>query len=85
MSFDTCLLLILVTIVIYVFTQRREEFASRDEKAAAVRSWFQRNPEPTYTRYKQDFAGKSNVVEYEDALKLYQDGKFSVNAIRNVI
>ena len=75
----------LLILVIMIFLTRRESFATQRGKAQSVFDWFNANPNPTYTKYKVDFYNTSNVVEYEDALRLYQGGAFSVDAVKKVV
>jgi len=53
---------------------RNEGFATKKEKMGVITQWFKTTKNPTYTQYKQDLKG-TNVVEYEDALRLHQTGK----------
>lgn len=76
---------ICLLILIIIFLARREPFATRRGKAQSVFEWFNANPSPTYTKYKVDFHNTSNVVEYEDALRLYQGDAFSVDAVQKII
>ena len=63
----------------------REDFATKYEKGAAIKQWFESNPNPTYTQYKRDIGVKSNIVEYEDALLLFQKDKFTSTNIEKII
>lgn len=71
------LFIVLLLIIIWLLTQSqsKEDFATKKEKAEIITQWFRNNPNPTYTQYKQDFQAGTNIVEYEDALRLHQNGK----------
>lgn len=79
------IIIALLAIFIVVMYARQEGFTTRREKAVAVQEWFSITPNPTYTKYKGDLGHVSNVVEYEDALKLYQNDKFTIRNIEEVL
>jgi hypothetical protein len=47
-----------------------ETFATIEEKADAVYSWFKKNPTGSYNKYREDLNRGSNIVEYESMLDL---------------
>lgn len=70
-------------VIIAVIACQQEAFASKREKAAGILGWFETNPRGTYTDYKTDLRGQSDVVEYEDARAL--GGARSLRSIMNII
>ena len=78
------LLCLAVVLVIFITFNCRETFATRQEKAEVINNWFASNNEPSFTKYKKDMSD-ANIVEYEDALKLKQNGGLSVgNVLKNI-
>jgi hypothetical protein len=76
--------ILLVTLLIIWYTSR-EGFANKQEKSAAIVNWFDNNPKPSYTKFRRDLGGKSNIVEYEDALGLRHYGKLSVEKLKKIL
>jgi len=77
-------LLIVTLVFIWAGSSDPESFATKREKAGAIYNWFAANSRPTYTRYKSEMAG-SNVVEYEDVLRLMQDRDLTVASIEKIL
>ncbi len=76
---------ILLFIVIY-HSGRPENFGNKKDKAGAIISWFDSlRGAPNYTRYKSDLRGDSNIVEYEDVLRLFQDKNLTMETVQRVI
>ncbi len=65
----------------------RESFTTRQTKAQAIYGWFKDKPvdDLTYRDYKRHMDNRSNIVEYEDVLRLAHDGRLSVAAIMSVV
>lgn len=62
-------IIILIVLLLVVHLQlRREQFATRREKAMSIYEWFKQTPVPTYTKYKSAMGEHSDVVEYENVL-----------------
>lgn len=78
-------IIIIVIIVIVALSNRREGFANKREKANKIFEWFKDNPTPKYNNYKSYFGGKSDILEYEDALKLREKNKFNPQNIVNIV
>ena len=79
------ILLLVALALIIVFSSTREDFANRREKARAIYDWFQRHPKPSYAEYRRDMNLASNIVEYEDALKLFQDRNLTVETAEKIV
>jgi hypothetical protein len=78
-------IIIILIILFIILYSNQENFATRRKKATAVQEWFSITPNPTYTKYKNDLGHVSNVVEYEDALRLHQNDQFTVKNIEKII
>jgi hypothetical protein len=78
-------LLVIIVLVLAWQCYAREGFESRGEKARAIVDWFGRVGTPTYDRYRRDLNRQSNIVEYEDALKLFQDRNLTVETVTDVL
>lgn len=75
----TLTLLLLVIMFIHL-RSTHEQFASKSAKANAIYDWFLNRSDHKYTDYKRNVE-KSNVVEFEDALRLYQQRDFTKGSI----
>jgi hypothetical protein len=62
-----------------------EGFSSKRTKATAIYDWFQHTRAPKYADYRRDLAGESNIVEYEDAMRLFQDKNLTVDSVEKII
>jgi hypothetical protein len=78
------IILTIVMLILVTCAHFREGFATGDDKAQAIVQWFTSNPSPSYSKYKSDLA-ESNIVEYEDALKLRSGGNLTVKSIGRVL
>lgn len=85
---------ILVAIIIFVallalyfiYLPPSEGFSTRAEKATSIVGWFNKNmPGATYTQYKKDFKGESNLIEYEDAKKLHKNNDLTVSKLQEIL
>lgn len=81
---NVIMVIIIIAAIIFI-SDAREDFSSKNEKTTVIKKWFETNLNPTYTQYKKDIGEKSNIVEYEDALLLYQRDKFTVANIEKII
>ncbi len=66
----------------------QENFTTKQSKAKSIYDWFKTNPNPKYIKYRADLANASNIVEYEDALSLFQRSSavdFTIPAIEKII
>jgi hypothetical protein len=69
-------LIVALSVVLCLITcSRKEGFATRQDKAQAIHSWFTNTPVHTYTSYKRAMGGASNIVEYEDVLNLFHNNR----------
>ena len=75
------LIVVLLLAAAYYWWMSAEDFATTQEKANAIYQWFQAHPAPTYDVYRQDLNRASNIVEYEDAMKLQRAGRLTPAAI----
>lgn len=64
------LAVILVLAGILIIYLHGEGFATADEKASALYTWFKENPAGNYAKFRADLKRQSNIVEYEDIRKL---------------
>lgn len=58
-----------------------EHFGSKTEKAGAIFQWFTDTKNKSYLDYRASMGGKSNIVEYEMARKMYEQPNFTAGAI----
>ncbi len=81
------LVIIVIIVLLWVWWKwpAAEPFATRKEKARSIFDWFRSNPSPTYTEYKKEFPRVSNIVEYEDGLRLFQSNQFTPDEIEKII
>lgn len=80
------ILCLVIIILLFVYSKNQEGFATRREKAATIYEWFKKNPSPTYTKYKSEFYGNSNVVEYENILNLSQSApNFTLESVEKTM
>lgn len=61
----------IVLVIIYLVIRREssEKFTSRSEKADEILAWFDKNPNPKYTKFVKDNP-QMNALDYGTALKL---------------
>lgn len=71
--------------VLMLMNMQSEGFSTKREKAETIFGWFKSQSNPMYTDYKRDLNGGSNIVEYEDVLKLYQNRDLTVESVEKVI
>lgn len=64
--------LIVALTIILMFNKHAEGFANKRDKAKAIWSWFNLTPRPTYEAYRTALGHKSNIVEYDDAVRLFR-------------
>jgi hypothetical protein len=77
--------LLLIILLIYLFNRKRETFASKEEKANKIYNWFTTTRTPTYIKYRKAMDRKSNIVEYDEIMKLAYQNNLDVNSIINVL
>ena len=77
------LALVIVLIVLCVYLT--EGFADKPAKAQAIYDWFKRTPEPTYSQFKRDLRSQSNIVEYEDVLRLSHQRDLTLADVEGVV
>ena len=83
--FDSVLLLVITILVIYIINNYiKEDYVSKKEKANVIYNWFSKNSHPKYTNYKSDISD-SDIVEYTDIKKLYDNKKLSIKNILKFI
>jgi hypothetical protein len=79
------LTIVVITILLIHYIALREHFATKQDKAQAIFDWFSAHPAPTYTAYKGDFRGTSDIVEYDDVMKLFKARDLTVDTVARVI
>jgi hypothetical protein len=86
-KYMACLILALVFIIVIMFYIRisTEGFVNKNEKASAIFTWMANNKNPKYNDYKSKFDGSSDIVEFDNVLKLKQSNNFTVGSIETVI
>ncbi len=62
-----------------------ESFANNTEKKQSILDWFNNNDSKSYTKYRSDLDGKSNIVEYEDAMNLFYDKNLTMTSLDTVV
>ena len=78
--------LTITLILIYIqFIDDTEQFATKKDKAQTIVDWFAANANHSYTNYKRDLNNQSNIVEYEDAMSLFQNKNLTVDSVTSVI
>lgn len=77
--------IVLITLIVIIWKYSAEKFSTRREKAKTIMEWFNNNPNPTYTDYKRSFYDSSNVVEYEDTLRVHQNGGLTIGGMEKII
>lgn len=78
-------LVVIILIICVMIYKTRENFATKRDKAETIYNWFTVNHNPLYTLYKQNMGKDSNIVEYEDVLKLMQNKRLSIDNIQKLI
>lgn len=78
------IIITLMFIVVLTFNAG-EAFSSKHEKATAIYEWFSKTKSPKYSKYKSDLDYKSNVVEYNDILRLFKNHNLTIQSIENII
>jgi len=82
--FAICVLAVCLLLLIWVDWD--EGFATKNEKAQAIYDWFRRNPSPEYSTYRRNLSEASNIVEYEDVRGLIKKKPdFTVSDVLSVI
>ena len=79
------ILILSLLLVLYFTNKNVEGFATKREKADNIISWFGGTDKKTYTDYKNTFGSKSNIVEYEDALKLYNNKNLTASTLTPIL
>lgn len=82
--FAICILAACLLLLIWV--DWGEGFATKNDKAQAIHDWFRRNPSPEYSTYRRNLAEASNIVEYEDVRGMIKKKPdFTVTDVLSVI
>jgi hypothetical protein len=72
-------------ILIWAILLRDEGFSSKREKASRIHEWFTTNTSHSYSKYRSDLDRKSNIVEYEDVKRLFDEKNFTIGAVEAAI
>lgn len=76
---------IVATIIYLAIRQSSSEgFTSRSEKAEKILSWFDSNPNPKYTKFKEDLIDV-NALDYGTALKLRARGQLDLTHLKQFL
>lgn len=84
-KYIACGLVTMVAVLLIFIHCQREDFSTRRDKAVAITDWFKLNPNPSYVKYRDDLKSASNIVEYKDAYKLFQNKNLTVESVESVI
>lgn len=76
---------IIIAILVLIYIATRETFTTKREKATAIYDWFARVRVPQYADFRRALGGKSNIVEYEDVLRLFGERNLTVASVESVI
>jgi len=76
------IVLIAILIIYLIYWLSLERFSSKREKADKIVDWFQNNDNPKYSNYR-DSVGKTDIVEYTAAKKLFYSGKLNPENLEN--
>ncbi len=79
------ILIIFLLLLIVLNIPHVEGFINKDDKANAIYQWFKSQTNPQYSQFRDYTKGQSNIVEYEDTLRLYNRGNLSVDSIKNIL
>ena len=77
------LVLVLIWFIAYIY--REEAFANKNDKAQAIVNWFTSVSNPSYASFRYATGGDSNIVEYEDARRLYADKNLTVENLVRIL
>lgn len=77
--------IVAILIIIIYLEAEFEGFTTKEQKAEVIYKWFLQNPRPNYNKYKVDLTKQSNIVEYEDILKLKQSGDFTLSKVKEIV
>jgi len=69
----------------WYFWYGRESFTSKDEKVDSIYNWFMSHRRPNYADYRKDLKGQSNIVEYEDVLRLAHNRNLTRKSVEDVV
>jgi len=79
-------LLIVFTMCVLLHSYSREEkFGTRREKAATIVEWFNKHAKHSYEDFRAATGRMSNIVEYEDAMKLYKLGTLTPATLERLL
>lgn len=81
------ILAVIVALTLLFIYQKclNEGFTTKRSKAQAINNWFQKSLNPRYADYKRDLSQASNIVEYEDALALFQNKNLTVESVEKIL
>jgi len=72
--------------LIFAFSCSTEAFDSKQDKSSAIIDWFNNTKDKTYTAYKKVLGADSNVVEFEESNRLFNNPpNFTQKNIEQVI
>lgn len=78
-----CIAICIVALIIYM--AHGEDFATSRDKAEKIHDWFNSTTSHNYNSYRKALNDKSNIVEYEDALQLFQTKNLTLSSIEKII
>ncbi len=76
------MLFYLIAVMLLIVLWRRqsvEKFATRSDKAEAIVKWWGAAADPAFVDFRNDTG--ADIVSYEDARRLYRDGKLTTAAM----
>ena len=78
-----CIAICIVAMLIYM--AQSEDFATSRDKAEKINDWFNSTTSHNYNSYRKALNDNSNIVEYEDALQLFQTKNLTISSIEKII
>jgi hypothetical protein len=80
------IIFVLIILIIWYLNNQQEGFATRKEKAVMIKDWFEKNNKcPKYVNYVKDLDKQSNIVEYNDVMRLKEEQRLTVESVESVI
>jgi hypothetical protein len=77
--------IIVIAIILFWYFATKENFATKREKAEKIHDWFVNNNGGSYSKYRSALNRESNIVEYEDVRKLFDQKNFTVDSVEAVL
>lgn len=79
------IVLAIISVVLFMLLSRSEGFETKLDKADSIHNWFNSGLPKSYNNYKLYMGGASNISEYYELNKLYNNNELTKTKIKNVI